>query len=373
MKIAVLSLLALSLPLAAQDGVLKQVTFCHGLEKDQSPKEKAESFLPDETIFLSVELKGRPKRGSVVTKFKIDQDLIAEAAVDVASVNGGVVLSVGQNTFAGFNLTHERPLPVGDNYSAEVSFDGKVLGTFPFRIAPPKGAIASKLKSTKFAKEVDDERQPLERDASLAPEDKVVLQGVADVGLGTWIRGTWYVNGQPDPKGTRSFTLEENKTDCDFFFSFAPATGWPKGKHKVSLVMNGKEIARPTFTVKDVLPHREAPALGKLEPASFSLLKSDAKGEQTLAVEAFDPKDLVLRAEWKLKRPTKGTGVQFVWTLVDADGQKNITIAKADLDDGTYRRMLTSLTTKNGLPVGKYRVDLTLNGEMIDSRPFEVR
>jgi hypothetical protein len=65
--------------------------------------------------------------------------------------------------------------------------------------------------------------------------------------------------------------------------------------------------------------------------------------------------------------------VQFVWTLVDAGGEKNATIAKADLTEGIYRRLRTNLKLNGPPPVGKYRVDLLLNGKEIDSRPFEVK
>ena len=258
-------------------------------------------------------------------------------------------------------------------YTAEVNLDGKPMGVFPFRVAPPKEAIESKFKSAKFEKEVDGERQILEPEASLAPEDNVVLKGVADLGLGTWIRGSWFVNGQLAPKSARTVTLEENKAECGFSFSFRPDEGWPKGRHEVSLLMNGKEVARPSFTVKETLPHRMTPEVGQVEPASFSLLKTDAKGENSIAVAAFGPKDFVLQAEWKLKRPAKGAGVKFIWMLVDADGEKNIPIAEVPLGDGTYRKLLTTLNAPKGLPVGKFRVDLTLEGKVLDSQPFEVR
>ncbi|MEZ0273727.1 MAG: hypothetical protein ACAH88_02390 [Roseimicrobium sp.] len=375
MKSALLCLLALAaaLPVSAQDSILKQATFCRGLAENQTPGEKAESFMPEDTVYLSVELKGRPKSGTLGCRFLIEETLIAEAKVDVSSVNKGVLFSVGQSTFAGFNLTHANALPVGDMYHAEISLDGKVLGTFPFRIAPPKTAIESKFKSSVFEKEVAGERQPLEADAALAPEDNVIFKGVADLGVGTWLRVTWLVNGKPDPKGTRSLTMEENKADCGFFFSFRPDQGWPVGKHEASLVINGKEAARRAFTVKTVLPARLSAQVGQIQPTAFALYRGDEKGEKLTEVPAFSTSDTMLFAEWSLKVPANVAGVQYVWTLVDAGGEKDVLIAKADMPEGVYKRLRTSLKLNAPPPVGKYRVDLLLNGKVIDSRPFEVK
>lgn len=371
--LAALSLLAFALPLQAQDSLLKQVVFCHGLEDNQKPKDKAEFFMPEETVYVSVELKGRPAKGVVSCRFMIEKDLIAEAKIDVATVNSGVIASIGQSTFAGFNLIHEKPLPVGNIYSVELAFDGKPLGTFPFRIAPPKGALPSKLKSTTFVKEIDGKRQPLGAQGALAPEDAVVLQGVADLGVSTWLRATWLVDGKPAPQATRSFTLEENKEACDFFFSFRPDEGWPIGTHSVILQLNGEEVARPTFTVKEILPTRLTTEVGQLTPVTFSLIKTDPKTGARLAVGSFDTEDLVIIAEWQLKLPAKSDGVKFVWVIVEALDKKDTVLATAIPQEGVYRQLEASLTTKTGLPRGKYRVDLMLNDQVIDSRPFLIQ
>jgi hypothetical protein len=377
MRHAVFCLLVLALIAPGQglgqDSILKQVTFCRSLAENQTPGEKAESFMPEDTIYLSVEFKGRPKSGVVGCRFFIEDTVIAEAKIDMAAVNKGVLFSVGQNTFTGFNLTHANPLPVGDMYRVELSLDGKPLGTYPFRVSPPKDSLPSKFKSASFEKEVAGERQVLEADAALAPDDGVVLKGVADLGVSTWLRVNWLVNGKIDPKGTRSLTMEENKPDCGFFFSFRPDQGWPVGKHEAVLVINGKEVARPSFTVKTILPSRMSTHVGQIQPISFKLYRSDEKGGNLTEVSAFSTSDTVLTAEWNLKVPANGTGVQFVWTLVDAGGDKNATIARADLTEGIYRRLRSSLKLNGQPPVGKYRVDLLLHGKEIDSRPFEVK
>lgn len=379
MRFASLSLLTLavafSLPAPGQEkeGIVKQAVFSRSLADNQTPGEKTETFLPDEPVYLSVELKGRPKSGTLGCRFLMESTTIGEAKVDLASAGKGTLTVVGQNTFAGFYLGPSNPLPIGSMYRAELTLDEKVQGSFPFHISPPKGAIETRLKSTAFEKEVMGQRQPLEPEAELAPEDSIIFKGVADMGVSTWLRITWLVNGKADPKGTNSHTMEENKPDCSFSFTFRPDNGWPVGKHEVSLVINGKEAVRQSFTVKTVLPPRTAVQVTPIQPTGFMLLRTDATGAKITEVSAFDNTDAVLTAEWRLKAPVKGTGVQYKWTQVDAGKVKDVPIGRAELPDGIYRRLRTSLKLDEPAPVGKYRVDLLQNGKIIDSRPFEVR
>ena len=365
------SLASLSPTLHAEDSLLKKATFCRALEENQSPKDPTDSFADNETVFLSIELKGRPKSGVASAKFMFRDSLIAEAKVDVATVNKGVIFSFGQNTFVGFNLTHEQPLPVGEGYSADVAFDGKPLGRFPFTIAPPKGAVPSKVKSFTLSKSVDDKRNPVDETREFNGTDKVFLVGRGDLGLSSWIEATWTVNGKVDKEGTRSLTMKENMEDVPFSFSFIPAGGWPAGTHEVSLVLDGKEVAHEKFTVKVGAPM--AGAATKFEIASTKLFLDDGNGEPGKEVPSFQTTDLTLHAEWKLKDIAMIKGLQFTWVLVEAAGAKDEPIATADLPSGLNDRLTTVLTTKKGLPPGKYRIDLLQDGKVIDSKPFEVK
>jgi hypothetical protein len=364
--------LAVTLPCpGAEDSLLKKATFCHGLEENMAPKDTAEFFMENETIYLSIELKGRPKSGIVSTKFMFRDDLLAEAQVDVATVNKGVLFSIGQTTFTSFNLKHENPLPVGDCYSAEVSFDGKLLGRFPFRIAPPKGAIPSKVKSVTMAKGVDETRKPVDETREFQGTEKAFLVGVGSFGLSSWLEATWSVNGKVDPAGTRSITLEENKEDVPFSFSFLPSGGWPAGSHEVSLQLDGKEVAHEKFIVKAGAPMTGAST--KLEIASSHLFQDDGKGSEGKEVEAFTAGDVVLHVNWKLKNIALVKAVKIEWVLEEAAGEKEQVIATADIEGGVNDTLTSSLTTKKGLPPGRYRIDLKHEGRLIDSKLFEVK
>ncbi len=367
--VLVLHLACVVLPTHAQEDLLKKATFTHGLKEDQSPKDTAEFFRDDETVYLSIELKGRPKTGIVAAKFMFRDDVLADAKVDVATVNEGVIFSFGQNTFVGFNIAHKEPLPVGDCYTADVTFNDQPLGKFPFKVAPPKDAIPSKIARVTLAKGVDEEQRAVDEAREFAGTEKVVLVGVGNLGLSSWLEASWKVGGKVDDVGTRSFTMKENKADVPFSFSFVPAGGWPAGTHEVSLVLDGKEVANEKFTVKV-----GAPMAGKtkLELDASQLFRDDGNGEAGKEVTKFTTDDTVLHARWNLKEKALAKGVQFVWVLVEVEGEKEQVIATADIEPGVSDQLTSSLTMKKGLPAGKYRIDLLQDGKLLDSKPFEV-
>ncbi len=354
----------------AAEAVLKKATFCHGLGENQSPKDTAEFFRPDETIYLSVELKGRPKSGVVAARFMFRDDVLAETKVDVATVNEGVIFSFGESTFVGFNVTHKDPLPVGACYRADVSFDDKALGQFPFRVAPPEGAIPSKLLSVTMAKGADKERKPVDETREFAGLEKVFLVGKGSLGLSSWLEATWIVGGKVDEQGTRSFTMEENKADVPFSFSFIPAGGWPAGEHEVLLLLDGQEVAKEKFKVKLGAPMAGAT---KLTLDSSQLFKDDGKGEAGQETAFFTSEDRELHARWKLKEEALVKGVQCAWVLVEVEGEKPQIIATADIEPNVSDQISSSLTIKGGLPPGKYRVDLLQDGKVLDGKPFTVK
>lgn len=377
MKLSLIPLLVLGfnmaaalVPLQAAEGELKKAVYCHGVKEDQSPKDVAEFFNQNEQIWLSIELKGRPKSGVVLAKFMFRDEQIAESSVDVATANKGVIFSFGEDTCVSFDINPKQALPVGACYSTVVTFDGKPLGEFPFRIAPPKDAIPSKLLSVALAKGVDEKRKAVDETHEFEGMDKVLFVGSVDLGLASWLKVNWLVNGKVDEAGTRSFTLEENKEKVPFSFSFIPAGGWPAGTHEVSLQLNGEEIAHEKFTVKVGAPMAGAT---KLDLDSSQLFQDDGKGEPGKEVKSFTTDDTELHVRWKLKQEALVKGVKLVWRLLESEGEKAQVLATADEEDGVTDEIDSSLTMKEGLPAGKYRVDLVQDGKVLDSKLFEVK
>ena len=368
--IVIAAVLAASATVDAQDSVFTKATYSHSLAENQMPQDTADFFYPDETIYLSVELKGRPKSGEVTAKFLLKDELIAETKLDVAEINKGIIFSFGQNTFVGLSLKPGNSLPIGTDYRTDVTFNGKPLGSFPFKVAPPKDALPSVLKSVTLAKGIAEGNKPVGETREFTQLEKVVFAGVADLGLGSALEVTWLVNGKPDEAGTKSFTMQENKKAVPFYFSYVPGRGWPVGTQEVFLTLDGKEVAREKFNIK------ADPGVGnvKVDVTSVSLHRDDGQGEAGEEVASFSTKDMILHLECSLAKPAIPQGVKFVWTLVKAGDEENVEIAVAEIDETTLNRSLsTSLRTKRGLPAGIYRVDLIQGGKVLMSRKFEVK
>ncbi|MBN1138649.1 MAG: hypothetical protein JXM73_18835, partial [Anaerolineae bacterium] len=99
-----------SLPPTPEAGVeVLEAVFAHGLGETMQPVDPGADFAPAETVYLSLKIKGRPPAGLVTAAFYWRDTLIAEAGVDLADANSGLLFSVGENTYAGYTLTHEQP------------------------------------------------------------------------------------------------------------------------------------------------------------------------------------------------------------------------------------------------------------------------
>jgi hypothetical protein len=229
---------------------LLEATFAHGLGEEMQPLDPGSDFRPEETVYLSLKIKGRPKEGLVTARFYWGENLIAEANVDLADANSGLLFSIGEDTFAGYTLTHEQPFPLSANYRAEVFYNDQSLGSYPFRVVPPPEAIPTQINEVVLARGADENYNPVEPTTTFGATDEVYLVGHGDLGLATWLQADWFVSGQLDEQGTRSLSLEENAADVGFAFSFLPEGGWPAGEHYVILTVNDQEIGRYSFTIQ---------------------------------------------------------------------------------------------------------------------------
>jgi len=226
-----------------------EATFAHGLSEQMEPVNPGDEFAPNEPIYLALTIKGRPEEGVVSTSFYWGDTFIAEASTDLSDVNSGLIFSFGQDTYAGFTLTHEEPFPLGDTYHAEVFYEGQSLGDYPFRIVPPPGAIPSQITAVTLALGSDENYDPIDPTTTFASDQEVHLVGEGDLGEATWLQADWYINGELDEAGTRSLSMEENIPGAGFVFSYLPENGWPPGEHFVVLTMNDQVVGRYDFTI----------------------------------------------------------------------------------------------------------------------------
>jgi hypothetical protein len=139
--VVVSAMVFLTLVLAACGGgtttakpTVKSVTFAEKLNESYQAVNPKTQFKPTDVIYVSVDVSGRPKTGLLNGKFFYGDQLISEATVDFATVNSGVIVSIGEDTFAGFNLVGNQPWPVSKNYRFDVYLDGAKVGSYPYEV-----------------------------------------------------------------------------------------------------------------------------------------------------------------------------------------------------------------------------------------------
>ena len=126
---------------AHTDSLLEEAVFTKSL-KGSEPEKPCTSFEQSETIYLSLKFKGRPSKGVTTAKFYCEGDFLTDAKVDMADVNSGVLVSVGECTYVNFTLKHEKPFPVSDKYRVETFLDGKPLGTYNYSVVAPAEKVS---------------------------------------------------------------------------------------------------------------------------------------------------------------------------------------------------------------------------------------
>lgn len=232
-------------PASAKGITIKKATFAREVTSDFKAKGVTTKFLGTETVFLLLQVKGRPKSGKIEATWNFRGSPIGSANVNLSSVNKGLLFSFGEDTYVKFNFTPgKEPLPIGASYQVTVKTEGKTTGTYPFAVVAPAGAIPSKITKNMLSKSTTPTPA-----TTFAPSDSVYVLFTGDFGVGTWIEAEWTVNGKVVPDATRSITLSANNKAVDGNFYLLPPGGWPKGKHSVTLFMNETKVVTASFTV----------------------------------------------------------------------------------------------------------------------------
>lgn len=234
------------------DGIeIAEVVFAKSLSEKMEPVNSADSYDPTEQVNVSVRINGRPKEGVIAAKFMYRDILIAEASVDLTQVNNGVIFSVGENTFAGFTLTHDDPLHISPNYRVDLFINDKPAGEYTYSVVPPVDAVKTVVKRTEFAKGVTAIMDPIEPTTVFTPSDNVFFIGNGDFGRLSWLQAEWIVNeNQLVEDCTKLITLDENLAQDRFYFSCSIDEGWPTGTHTVRLTVDDVIVTEATFTVE---------------------------------------------------------------------------------------------------------------------------
>ena len=239
-----------SLTLQAGGLTIKELVYSKALDEKQGPIDPGNQFEPLDTIYLTVTFKGRPKEGLVLGKAYWKDQFIAEATINLADVNSGLLFSIGSDTYAFFNLTPSQQLPISKNYRFEIFVNDEKLGDFPFAVVPPANAIETKVESAVLAKGLDENFNPIEPSKTFAYDEDVFFVALGPTGIYSWFAMQWVINDEVYDFCYRDIIFYDNYEDNGFYFTCLPEGGWPIGSHEAVLYFNDEEIGRYPFTIQ---------------------------------------------------------------------------------------------------------------------------
>ncbi len=104
------------------------------------------------------------------------------------------------------------------------------------------------------------------------------------------------------------------------------------------------------------------------------MAKDDGNGDPGDQTDSFAPGDRTIHCVAKLKQAKSGTAMKFSWWIVDADGSKNQKIKEIDYKTHALENVVHGhLTLPQDWPVGKYKVQIYVNGDLDRTVLYSVR
>ena len=104
------------------------------------------------------------------------------------------------------------------------------------------------------------------------------------------------------------------------------------------------------------------------------MAKDDGKGDPGDETNAFSPGDRTIHCVAKLANAKAGTTMKFSWFIVDAGGSKNEKVKDIDYTTGALENIVHGhLTLPQDWPIGKYRVEVFVNGNLEKTAQYSVK
>ena len=104
------------------------------------------------------------------------------------------------------------------------------------------------------------------------------------------------------------------------------------------------------------------------------MAKDDGNGAPGDETDSFAPGDRTIHCVTTLKTAKSGTQMKFSWWIVDADGTKNQKIKDIDYSTRALENVVHGhLTLPQDWPVGKYKVQIYVNGDLDRTLFYSVR
>jgi len=104
------------------------------------------------------------------------------------------------------------------------------------------------------------------------------------------------------------------------------------------------------------------------------MAKDDGNGAPGEETDTFAPGDRTVHCVATLKNAKSGMQMKFSWWIVDADNTKNQKIKDIDYTTGALENVIHGhLTLPQDWPVGKYKVQVYVNGDLDRTLAYSVK
>ena len=106
----------------------------------------------------------------------------------------------------------------------------------------------------------------------------------------------------------------------------------------------------------------------------LKLYRDDGSGDEGEEVEAFKTTDNPQHFIAQLSEFEGGTKVKFVFTAVNAGGEKNYKIAEKEIETNSFtNRAVFTFKMPKGFPTGEYRLDAYINGKVSKTVNYKIQ
>ena len=122
-------------PTTTTTAVVKSVVFAKGLDSSFQPVDPTTTFLPTDTVRVSVGFNSNPTSGVLAFKWYLDNQLVHEVTLDIAKAAAGDVVVFNGNSYTGATLFSSEGMPVSTNYRLDLYIDNVKIDEYPFSVA----------------------------------------------------------------------------------------------------------------------------------------------------------------------------------------------------------------------------------------------
>jgi hypothetical protein len=119
-----LTVLAVYMALKPREPEVLSITTATALDENYQPVETTDTYSPEDTFFVSVEVIDFPPDAKLTARWRLEGDVIRETVFESEVPGSG---------FIGFVLDSSEPWPVA-RYSVEIVYEGKMIESTQFEV-----------------------------------------------------------------------------------------------------------------------------------------------------------------------------------------------------------------------------------------------